>query len=176
MWPIGSPAQLAGSWESSFCTEERHALYTSSMNTSGWGKKWAEHCYVPLNSTQALAERNQGWEPTVLVQWFWKLWPWGNRWWTWFVFMVFYPVLRTVWELPSTVRGWDKDSVSAVVSAGWVPLDWNWDKPNVRSNKKAGVGVNVFTGGSGTMTWCQMEAPDRMWTGLYTRNSRPESG
>lgn len=46
------------------------------------------------------------------------------------------------------------------------PVESQWTgteiKPNVRSNKKAGAGVDVFTGGSGMMTWCQMEAPDRM--------------
>ena len=79
MWPIGSPAQLAGSCESSFCMEERHALPTSSMNTSAWAREWTEHCYLLLYLTKSPAERNQGWEPQAPLQWLWKPWPWGSR-------------------------------------------------------------------------------------------------
>lgn len=41
------------------------------------GMNWTLQSPVAL--TQALAERNQGWDPEVPLRWFWKLWLWGRR-------------------------------------------------------------------------------------------------
>lgn len=128
MWPTGSPAQLAGLYESSFCTEERHVLSTSSMKTSAWARKWAEHCYVLLHLTQALAERKEagilkfqhdgsGSSVHGLAGDGPGLYPWSS--------LLYHGQCR---NYHPSVKGWDKGDVSAVVSDGWVTVDWTRHK------------------------------------------------